>query len=69
MIKLYPDTKSASVAYAYARECRQMHVRLAEDEEQNSAELQRLIGVKQAIASSTVDELNAKTIKEIAYVL
>ena len=66
VIKVHPESESASVEYAYGSGQRELHARLAEDEERNGSELQRLLGVRESIASSDVDELIAKTIKDIA---
>lgn len=64
--KIYPESESASVGYVYNGEQRQLHARLAEDEEQNTAELQRLMGIRDAIERLQVDDLIAASIKEIA---
>lgn len=66
VIKVHADTGSAAVEYAYDLGRRGAHVRLMGDEAQNDTGLQRLRDIKTAIASSSVDELIAKAIKDIA---
>ena len=67
--KIYPENNSASAEYAYTGIQRALHARVAEDEERNTDELQRLMDVREAIDNSRVDRLIAETIREIAKAL
>ena len=67
--KIHLESCSASAKYAYPEDRRELHSRVAGDEGENTAELQRLLGIRDVIARSEVDELIARTIKEIAAAL